>query len=142
MKKFFLILTLLFFTGISLHAQEDTPNDDQGTNRLQDKMREYIQKRLNLNRAEAEKFSPVFIRYMLELRKTHREFQNDVPMRQLEIAKVRVRFRDEFRQVLDEKRADRVFECQREFEQAIKQTLIDRRNGPGGGIRRNRAMQF
>lgn len=89
-------------------------------------MKEYIQRRLSLTRPEAEKFSPVFMRYLLELRQTHRDFQGDGPMQQLKIAELRVRFRDEFRQVLDEQRANKVFECQREFEIKIKEELQNR----------------
>jgi len=144
MKKFLLILTLFFCTGISLHAQEDDPVDDRGANRIQEKMRDYIQQRLNMNRAEAEKFSPVFIRYMLELRRTHRDFQGDKPMQQLKIAELRVRYRDEFRHVLDEQRADRVYDAEQEFKKIVVRELQERRlqNGPRGGLRRNRAMQF
>ena len=99
------------FTGF---AQADTDDDNGG--RLHERMWEYIQKRLNLTKGESERFSPVFMRYLLELRRTHREYKTDAPMRQLKIAEVRVRFRTEFRQILDEQRANRVYEIQREFE--------------------------
>lgn len=141
MKKFLLILTLFFCTGISLHAQDEDPavQEDQGS-RIQQRMQEYIQRRLNMNRAEAERFSPVFIRYLLELKRTHRDFKTDRPMLQLKIAELRVRFRTEFRQVLDERRGDRVFEAEGEFKKIVVRELQQREMQRRGGLRRNRSM--
>jgi len=118
------VLLSTAFTGF---AQADTDNDNDNGGRLQERMREYIQKRLNLTKGESERFSPVFMRYLLELRRTHREYKTDAPMRQLKVAEVRVRFRTEFRQILDEQRANRVYEIQQEFEQKIIQEIKNRR---------------
>ena len=64
MKKILLILTLALFAGFIAQAQ-DNDND-----RIRDKMREFIQKRLSLTRNEAERFTPVFVRYFTEWRQT------------------------------------------------------------------------
>jgi len=125
MKKYLLILSLFFLTGFVAQAQ-DGDNDDRG-GKLQQRMQEYIQKRLSLTKNEAERFSPVFLRYIVELRRTHRENVNDRPMLLLKVAEVRVRFRNEFKEILDEQRANRVFECQREFEIKIQTELENRR---------------
>ena len=114
MKKYLLILSLFFLTGFAAWSQ-DNDNDDRG-GKLQQRMQEYIQKRLNLTKNEAERFSSVFLRYIVELRRTHRENINDRPMLQLKVAELRVHFRNEFKEILDEQRANKVFECQREFE--------------------------
>jgi nitrate reductase assembly molybdenum cofactor insertion protein NarJ len=137
MKKILLILSLLFF-GFAAFAQDDNSNDDRG-GKLQQRMQEYIQKRLNLSKGEAEKFSPVFLRYIVELRKTHRENASDKIILQQKIADLRVRYRNEFRQVLDEQRANKVFEAQREFEGKIINELKNRQleNRP---LRRTRAL--
>lgn len=139
MKKYLLILTLFFTTGFAALAQDDEADDRIG--KLQEKMQQYIQKRLSLSKAEAQKFSPIFLRYISELRKTHREHKIDPPMRQLKVAELRIRFRDEFRQVMDEQRANKVFQHQREFEDKIRQEILERRqqNKPGG-VRRTRAL--
>ena len=133
MKKYLLILSLFILTGITVFAQDD--NDDRG-GKLQERMREYIQKKLNLTKNEAERFSPVFLRYIMELRKTHRENISDKPVLQLKIAELRLRYRNEFRQILDEQRANKVYEYQRDFEEKIKLELINRR-----GERINRRTQ-
>ena len=124
MKKYLFIL-FLTFSALAAFGQTEDPDDRGG--KLQERMREYIQKRLNLSNGEAEKFSPVFLRYIIELRRTHRENIADKPMLQLKIAEMRVRYRNEFRQILDEQRANRVFECQHEFENKIKEELMNRR---------------
>ena len=125
MKKYLLILSLFFLTGFAAWSQ-DNDNDDRG-GKLQQRMQEYIQKRLNLTKNEAERFSSVFLRYIVELRRTHRENINDRPMLQLKVAELRVHFRNEFKEILDEQRANKVFECQREFEIKIQTELINRK---------------
>lgn len=140
MKKYLLILTLFLSTGLAAFSQDDEADDRMG--KLQEKMQQYIQKRLSMTKDEAQKFSPLFLRYISELRRTHREFKIDRPMLQLKIAELRVRFRNEFRQVIDEQRANKVFQHQKEFEDKIRQEILERRqqNRPGGVGKRNRAM--
>lgn len=127
---------------MAVYAQTDEQPDDHG-GKLLERMQQYIQKRLNMTPGEAERFSPIFVRYITDLRRTHRDFRTDRPMLQLKVAELRVRYRDEMRQVLSEQRANRVFVCQKEFEEKVIQEIRDRRqqNRPGGGLRRNRMMQ-
>ena len=101
MKKYLIILGLFLLGSVALFAQEENEDDDRG-GKLQQRMNEYIQRRLGLSKSEAEKFRPLFFRYLVELRKTHRENRADKPVLQLRIAELRVRFRNEFRQIMDE----------------------------------------
>lgn len=137
MKKTILILFFSFASSFALFAQ-DAPDDAQQGGKLMERMQQYIQTKLNLSKGESEKFSPIFLRYISESRHTLRQFKDDVPMRQLKIAELRVRFRDQFKQVLDEKRANRVFEHEKEFvrivQDEIKLRALERRRG-GGRIR-------
>lgn len=140
MKRFLLILTMFLVSGISVFAQDETDNDDN-TGRLRDRMQQYIQKRLNMTKAESERFSPIFLRYITDLRKTHRENRTDRPVLQLRIAELRVKYRNEFKQVLDEQRANRIFQHQREFEDKVRKEILDRQqNRQGGGGRRIRNL--
>jgi len=123
MKKLLFILLLFAFTGINVYAQD---NDDDRGGKLQQRMKEWVQKRLNLSKNEAEKFSPVFLRYITDLRRTHRENNTDKPLLQLKVAEVRLQYRNEFRQILDEQRANKVFDCQREFENKIIDEMKNR----------------
>src|SRR5512143_1581213 len=109
MKKILLILTLALFAGFASKAQDDD-ND-----KIRDKMREFIQRRLNLTRNEAEHFSPVFVRYFKEWRQTLRDNRGDVLVRQQRIAELRIRYRTEFKDIVGEKRSNEVFRKQEEF---------------------------
>jgi len=110
MKKILYILTLFFLTSFAAQAQDDG-NDD----RIRDKMREYIQKRMDLTKNEAEKFTPVFIRYFKEWRTTLRSYNSDRLVLQQKIIELKLRFRPEFKEILGEKRGEEVYKRQQEF---------------------------
>jgi len=121
MKKLLLILTLALFAGFAAKAQDDD-ND-----KIRDKMREFIQKRLSLSKNEAERFTPVFIRYFREWRQTLRETKDDVLIRRQKIVDLQIRYRNEFREIVGEKRSNEVFKRQEEFVRIIKEQALDRR---------------
>jgi hypothetical protein len=113
MKKFFLILTLALLTGFSSKAQSDEHD------KIRDKMTEFIQKRLDLTRNEAERFTPVFIRYFREWKQTLQENRNDGLIRQQRIIELRLRYRTEFRDIVGEKRSNDVYKQQDVFVREI-----------------------
>ena len=108
MKKILLILTLASL-GFSSKAQNEEHD------KIRDKMTEFIQKRLNLTRNEAERFTPVFIRYFREWRQTLRENKEDILERQKRIVDLRIRYRPEFREIVGEKRSTEIFRQQEIF---------------------------
>ena len=111
-------------TSVRLVAQED---DDNGNEKIRDKMSQYIQERLSLSKAEAEKFSPVFLRYFRDWRSTLRTTkQEPVIIRQQKIVDLRLRYRDEFKQIIGEKRSNEVFDHQRDFIRGMKQVQQER----------------
>jgi hypothetical protein len=117
MKKFLLILTLFFLTGSALHAQEEDNNNDK----IRDKMTEFIQRRLNLSRDEAEKFSPVFLRYFREWRTTLRDFRGGPKLDlQQKIIEIQLRYRNQFKDIIGEKRSNQVYEQQEVFIEGIR----------------------
>jgi hypothetical protein len=130
MKKILLILTLGLFTGLVLQAQDDEQD------KIRDKMREFIQRRLNLTRNEAERFTPVFVRYFREWRHTLRENKNDILIRQQKIVDLRLRYRTEFRDIVGDQRSNDVYRQQDIFvrevtkmrEEQIKARRDDRPN--------------
>jgi len=117
MKKFLLILTLALLAGSVSQAQDD------GNDKIRDKMREFIQKRLNLNRDEAEKFTPVFIRYFREWRQNLRE--SDVLLREQKITEVKIRYRTEFREIVGDKRSNDIYRQQKIFIDNLKKVRED-----------------
>ena len=137
MKKYLLIL-ILFFTGLTVYAQDDA--DDKG-GKIRDRMNEYIRDRLSLSRNEAEKFTPVFLRYFHEFRQVHKEYRNDNLILKQKIIDLRIRYRSEFRQIMDEPRANKVFVYEDEFRKKAIQILENRKDRLGGKpIQRNRSL--
>lgn len=135
MKKLLFILTLLFSFISVTNAQADD-NDE----RIRDKMREYIQHRMRLTKNEAEKFTPVFIRYFREWRSALKENRTDRLILQQKIVELRLRYRTEFREIIGEKRSNEIYRHQEVFIQELKDIKKERmQNRPGGG-RRTRAL--
>ncbi len=115
MKKILFILSLLFISTLAVKAQ-----DDDGDDRIRDKMREYIQLRLKLNKDEADRFTPVFIRYFREWRSALRENRSDRLILQQKVVELRLRYRGEFKEIIGERRSNEVFKRQDDFIQELK----------------------
>ena len=124
MKKILLILSLLFVTGSCLFAQDDDDND--GNEKIRDKMNEYIQKRLSLSDDEAKKFSPVFLRYFKEWRQTIKENKGDKLILQQKVIDLRLRYRTQFREIIGEKRGNNVYGQQDNFIRELRDIRRDR----------------
>ena len=136
MKKILFILCFIVFPCIASLAQNDVKDDND---RMQIKMKEYLQKRLGLSRNEVNNFGPVFSRYLLDLRKSHREI-TDPLVRQQRIAELRIRYRDEFRPILGEQRAVKVFVAEQEFYERVRDILNNRKERLEN-VRPNKRMQ-
>ena len=137
MKNYFIIL-ILFFTGLTGHAQQE--GDDKG-GKIRDRMNEYIQDRLGLSKREAEKFSPVFLRYFHEFRQIRVENRTDNLVLKQKIIDLRIRYRNEFRQIMDEPRANKVFVYEDEFRRKAIQMLETRRDRLGEKtLQRNQSL--
>lgn len=141
MKHFLFILSLLFITSIPAFAQDDEEADVD--DKIQDKMSEYIQRRLDLTRDETSKFAPVFIRYFREWRQVLRENRQDRLERQKKIIDLRLKFRPEFRTILGEKRGNQVFvQHDRFIKELIEIRRQQLRNNPGNRPLRRNATNF
>jgi hypothetical protein len=125
MKKWLFILLMLLTPGLRVLAQSDDATEQE--TKIQSRMREYIQDRLNLSRNEAEKFTPVFVRYFREFALTHRMYKDDRLLFQQKVIELRIRYRTEFRQIMDEQRANKVFKYEDEFRQEVMRMLKENR---------------
>lgn len=125
MKKFVIILKFLVLTALTAFSQDDQPGEEGG--KIPERMRQYIQERLNLSRKEADKFTPVFLRYFREFAKTHKENRGDRLILQQRIIELRLRYRGEFRQIMDEQRANKVYVYEDEFRRKAKEILETRK---------------
>lgn len=121
MKKLVIILNLVLLTGFAAFSQDD----DGG--KIPERMKQYIQDRLNLSRKESEKFTPVFLRYFREFVQTHRQFKGDRLIFQQKVVELRLRYRGEFRQIMDEQRANKVYIYEDEFRVKAREILENRK---------------
>jgi hypothetical protein len=127
MKKILFILTLFLLTASVSMAQDD------GDEKIRDKMREYIQQRMGLNRNEAERFTPVFLRYFREWRTTLKDNRRDRLILQQKVVELRLRYRTEFKEIVGERRSNEVYEHQEKFIRELKNIRQERmrdRQGP------------
>jgi hypothetical protein len=111
MKNVLVILVLLF-SGFVMKAQE---NDDPKADKIRDRMSSYIQEKLGLSKDEADKFTPVFVRYFREFRQTHRDFKDDKLILKQKIIELRIRYRTEFRTIMAEQKANKVYVFEDQF---------------------------
>ena len=125
MKKWLLILFLFLLPGVAVFAQTEEPAQEGG--KIQERMKEYIQSKLGLSKAEANKFTPVFIRYFREFAQTHRENKKDRLVLQQKIIELRLRYRGEFRQILEEKKANKVYIYEDEFRTKVREIILENR---------------
>ena len=124
MKKFLIILSLFLLSGIRLFAQED---DNDGNEKIRDKMTEFIQKRMNLTKSESEKFAPVFLRYFREWRQTLRESKGLPGLdRQQKIIELRLRYRNDFKVIVGENRSNEIYRHQDIFIRELQTLRKDR----------------
>ena len=132
MKRILFILSFALVSNLSLFAQDSTDVDD-GNEKILEKMSEYIQKRLDLTKDEAAKFTPVFIKYFKEWRQTARLYRKDRILLQNKISELRLRWRPQFREIVGESRGDQVFKHQDRFIVELRTAIRDQRRNNGGG---------
>ncbi len=125
MKKWIYILTLCLLPSMIGFSQDDDGGQDNG--KIADKMRQYIQKNLGLSKSEAQKFSPVFFKYLKDFTVTHRQNKGDRLILQQKIIELRLRYRGEFKQIMDEQRANRVFQYEDKFRQEVIRIIKENR---------------
>lgn len=138
MKKWLLILTIVLLPGVAAWAQDDD-SEKHGGAKIQERMREYIQNKLGLSKAETEKFTPIIVRYFREFAQTHRQNKGDNLILKQRIIELRIRYRTEFRQILDEQRANKIYKYEDEFRQEAIRIIKENRR-ERGPVRRTRTM--
>lgn len=132
MKKILYIISLFLIASNTLLAQ----NDDE---KIRDKMSEYIQQRMRLGKNEAERFTPVFLRYFREWRTALKENRTDRLILQQKVVELRLRYRNEFKEIVGERRSNEIYENQekfiRELKDVIKQERMQNRQSPRSRLR-------
>ena len=115
--------------GITLAQEEgkDKPGNQDG-GKLKAYQIAFFTNRLKLTPDEAQRFWPIFNQYESEIR-TNR-IQNrqatEIEREEKEIV-IRKKYFEQFSQVLNKERADRVFKCDKEFRDVVRRELMERR---------------
>jgi hypothetical protein len=119
------VVYILVF-ALSLSSVSFAQGDEDAGGKLRDKMIEYIQNKLNLSKGEAEKFQPVFLDYLKDMRSTKQQFGGDRLILQQKIVDLRIRYRDQFKTIIGEPRSNAVFQHEHDFVQKAIQERNDR----------------
>jgi len=119
------VVYILVF-ALSLSSVSFAQGDEDAGGKLRDKMIEYIQNKLNLSKGEAEKFQPVFLDYLKDMRSTKQQFGGDRLILQQKIVDLRIRYRDQFKPIIGEPRSNAVFQHEHDFVQKAIQERNDR----------------
>jgi hypothetical protein len=122
MKKFLYTVCILLLTATASYAQDDGRDGD----RISERMTEYIQRRLGLSKAEAERFQPVFLNYYNDLKRTTRDHKGDKLVLQQKVTELRLKYRDQFKPIVGEKRSNDVFSYERDFVDEVKKIRLER----------------
>ena len=128
MKRILHLFSLLLFLNTVSFAQ-----DEEG-GKVRERMTEYIQKRLGLSKAEAERFSPVFLNYYNDLRNTNRKYKDDRLVLQQKTVELRLNYRNQFKDIVGEKRSNDVFQYERDF---VQEVINERRERQENNRNRN-----
>ena len=127
MKQFLLIISFLGL-GLGVFAQDEQPKNDGG--RIEALKIAFITKKLNLSTDEAQKFWPIYNKYMDELRKAHQDARaNKEPeiKREEKLLSIRKRYNDEFGKAISTDKVNSFFRVEKEFNGVIQKEMLERR---------------
>jgi hypothetical protein len=122
-RKLFILSTLLLFftTGF---AQDKNPRDG---GRLETYKIAYLTKKLNLSSEEAQKFWPIYYKYMGEIKGVKMEHRKlDEIAFEEKIVNIRKKYKNEFSQALPGDRVNQFFKADKEFTNSVRSLLQDR----------------
>jgi hypothetical protein len=127
MKKSGIIIGIFVLFCFTAVAQDDFKKDG---GRLEAYKIAYLTKKLNLSAEEAQKFWPIYNKYITEigqLRRMNRPNMDEVDMEE-KVLNVRKRYKTEFSQALtDEQRVNQFFKADKEFNTVVRKELQERR---------------
>ncbi len=92
----------------------------------------FLTKKLNLSSEEAQKFWPVYNKYIDEIRQVRRENRKDEIELEEKIVNVRKKYKSEFGQALSADRVNQFFKFDKEFSNTVLKEWQDRQGrNPG-----------
>jgi hypothetical protein len=127
MKKFLLIITFLGL-GLGIFAQDEDSKNDGG--RIEALKIAFITKKLNLSTDEAQKFWPIYNKYMDEVRKAQQDAKlNKDPeiQREEKLLNIRKRYNGEFGKAISSEKVNSFFRVEKEFNGVLQKEMMERR---------------
>ncbi|TAH02369.1 MAG: hypothetical protein EAZ16_09870 [Sphingobacteriales bacterium] len=126
MKRYLLLVLFFLGTGLGLLAQDDKPKNEDA-NRLEALKVAFLTRKLNLTTEEAQRFWPVYNRYMMEIKQARRENKGDELAYEERVVNIRKKFKGEFGGTLNAERVNQFFKADKEFGSYIQRELQERR---------------
>ncbi len=130
MKKFLLILSLLFSTFLVLHAQDD--NNPRGE-KIEALKIAFITQKLDLTTDEAQKFWPVYNQYEQEIRNIKGA---EVIDNEEQLLNIRKKYKPSFEKILGPQKLNNLFNAERDFRSVLIRRLKNRAPQRLNNIRR------
>lgn len=129
MKKFLLTAGIICSLILSGVAQDNTEVQKADGSRIETLKIAYITQKLNLTTDEAEKFWPVYDKYMTEIRGARHIYQADKDELKLEenILNIRKKYSNDFSRALPAEKINLFFRSEKEFGAIVQKTLMERR---------------
>ena len=129
MKKYLLIVTLLFGSFSMAFAQENQPADEQTKQeRIKALYVAYVTQQLQLTPDEAQKFWPVHTQFENELKAINKDLA-ELPKEQARLD-IKKKYQDNFVKILGGNRCERFFRMNDEFKRKLRERLQNQRNNP------------
>ena len=127
MKRILLLIWMIAGTLGTTLAQ-DEGKDRPGQGKLEAYRIAYFTNRLKLTPEETQRFWPIFNKYESEIRTNRIESKQatEIEREEKEI-QIRKKYFEQFSQVLNKDRADRVFKVDREFRDGVRRELMERK---------------
>ncbi len=123
MKRIVFIIGVSFGCALSGTSQDVTPKDG----RLEALKIAYLTRKLNLSTGEAQKFWPLYNRYIDEIRQVKTKDRNlDEITFEEKVVNIRKKYKSEFTHALPEERVNQFFKEDKEFNNIIRKELQDR----------------
>ena len=129
MKKYLLIVTLLFGSFSMVFAQESQPgNDLNKQEKIQALYVAYVTQQLALTPDEAQKFWPLHTQFANDLKAVKQELPELV--KEEARLNIKKKYQQNFTQILGSNRCDRFFRMNDEFKRKLRDRLQKQGNNP------------
>ena len=130
MKRLLTILVLfLASVGLSVAQDDDAPGRNKG-GKIEALKIAYLTNKLTLSPEEAQRFWPVYNKYMDEIRKTRldaREKKQSEIVTEEKILGIRKKYNTEFAKAISTEKVNTFFKAEKEFGNYLQKEIIERR---------------